>query len=129
MKRIIQWISIGVLVFSVLSYIFGRWFLPGLITDDVGDWFLWSGAISLFGLLWLKMGYLSADVKKNINQLACAIILLLFVFGMWGIFTGGGQRAYPEMSALIPFYSLVAAIALLVLLGIFNFIGRKRRPE
>lgn len=129
MKRITQQIGAGVLVLSAFSYIFGRTILRDWITDDVGDWFLWSGAISLFALLWLKTGYVPADLKKAINQLSCLASLLLIVFGIWGLFTRAGQQAYPEMSALIPFYSIVAAIVLLVLLGIFNFIGRREKKQ
>ena len=129
MKRIIQWIGIGVLILSLFSYFFGRTILPGVVTDDVGDWFLWSGATSLFVLLRLKTSYVPADLKKAINQLTCVVIVLLCIFGVWGLFSGAGQQAYPEMSALIPFYSIVTAIALLVLLGVFNFIGRRKKQR
>lgn len=46
------------------------------------------------------------------------IALISFVFGIWGLYTKSGNKAFDEMDGLIPFYAVVFAMILFVLSGI-----------
>jgi hypothetical protein len=126
MKKVIPQISFGVLLLSTLIYGVGRWALQNPITDDTADWFLWSGGISTLVLLVSKIGGVAISIRKCINAgIACAIIFFS-AFGVWGLFSAAGQKQFPEMAGLFPFYALLLAGVLLLLLVIVNLVWRRR---
>ena len=125
MRKIIPQISLGVLLLSVLIYVAGRWAIRNPISDDVGDWFLWSGGISALALLFSTVKGLPLSFRNGVNIGAIATIIFLAMFGAWGLFSSGGQKQFPEMAGLVPYYALILAGILVLLLGITNWIWSK----
>ena len=127
MKKTISQISLGVLLLSILIYVAGRWLVQDPMTDDTGDWFFWSGGLSLSILLLSTIGSISPNIQRGFNAGAISAILLLAPFGSWGLFTAQGQKQFPEMSGMLPYFALVFAGALLILLVVFNLLWRRTR--
>ena len=113
MDKILLSLSTGVFLASALIYIFCRWIFSGLISNETGDWFLWSGSISLFIIAWSK---------SKLRDLG-PMVLCIGSYDIWGLFTKYGQRQYSEMPGLIPFYFLITSIFLLII----NFKRRKSK--
>ena len=54
---------------------------------------------------------------------------LLLVYCYWGLFTIPGQRAYPEMAGLIPFYGGILGAVLIGIAAVAAVVMRwRRRP-
>ncbi len=126
MKKIISQISFGTLLLSVLIYVTGRWLVQNPMTDDTGDWFLWSGGISTLILVFTAIGGAPLSFKRGFNIGAISAILFLAPFGIWGLFTTHGQKQFPEMSGMLPFFALALAGILILLLVIFNLLWRRK---
>lgn len=126
MRKIIPHISFSVLLLSALLYIAGRWAIRNPISDDVGDWFLWSGGISALALLFSTVKGLPLSFRNGVNIGALSTIIFLTAFGLWGLFSAGGQQQFPEMAGLFSFYALILAGILLLLVVIANLIWRRR---
>ena len=125
MKKMIPQISFSVLLLSVLIYGVGRWAVHNPLSDDTGDWFLWTGGVSALALLFSKVRGVPFNIRKCLNAgTACAIIFLAG-FGAWGLFSSAGQKQFPEMAGLFPFYALLLAGILLLLLVIVNLVWRR----
>lgn len=129
MRKIIPQISFSVLLLSALLYVAGRWAIQNPISDDVGDWFLWSGGISALALLFSTIRGLPLSFRNGINMGAFSTIIFLTAFGLWGLFSAEGQKQFPEMAGLFPFYALLLAGVLLLLVVIVNPIWRRRTHE
>lgn len=122
MKKIIPQISLGVLLLSALIYMVGRWLVRDPITDDTGDWFLWSGGISAMVLLFATTGRVPLNIRKSINAGAVCGIIFLLALGGWGLLTSAGKNQFPEMAGAIPIYALLLAGLIFLLLVILNVV-------
>jgi hypothetical protein len=129
MKNVIPQISFSVLLLSVLIYVVGRWLVRNPISDDAGDWFLWSGGISALFLLFSKTGGVPLNIRKCINAGTASIIVFLGAFGGWGLFSTEGQKQFPEMAGLFPYYALILAGILFLLLVIVNLVWRRKQKQ
>ncbi len=134
MKSTLLQTSFIVFIFSAMIYATGRWIVRNLISDDTGDWFLWSGGVSAMVFIFSKIGEVSAklDVRRGINTAGALVLLFLSAFGGWGLLTESGKMAYEEMAGLIPFYALLLAGGIFILLVIFNLMwgmGSKKRSN
>jgi hypothetical protein len=125
MKKSIPQISLCVLFLSALIYVAGRWVLQNPMSDDTGDWFLWSGGIAAVVLLFAKIGGVPLDITKRINAGAASIIIFLAAFGAWGLLSAEGRNQFPEMAGLFPFYALLLAGILFLSLVIINLVWRR----
>ncbi len=77
---------------STLAYITGRSLFPKLITDDVGDYFLWISGLCFICLLFIYLsGYelLKRSLKLHwaFNIVNGLIIAGFGSFGIWGLYT------------------------------------------
>jgi hypothetical protein len=126
MKKMIAPISLVTLLLSVLIYVSGRWMLQDPMTDDTGDWFLWSGGIATLILLLSAIGGVSLHIQRGFNAGAISAILLLVPFEAWGLFTAQGQKQFTEMSGMLPYFALAFAGVLLLLLVVFNLLWRRK---
>ena len=59
-----------------------------------------------------------------------AIVLALaslagLVFGWWGLETVAGRRQFDEMAGMIPFFTGIASLVLLVVAGILYYIANR----
>ena len=126
MKKVIPQISFSVLLLSALIYGIGRWAVHNPISDDTADWFLWSGGISALVLLFSKVGGVPFNIRTCINAGTTCAIIFLAGFGAWGLFSSAGQKQFPEMAGLFPFYAVLLAGMLLLLLVIVNLVWRRR---
>ncbi len=104
MKKTISQISFGLLLLSVLIYVAGRWMVQDPMTDDTSDWLLWSGGISALVLLFSTIGGAPLNFRRSFNTAAVAAIVFLVPFGAWGLFTTQGQKQFPEMAGMAPFF-------------------------
>jgi hypothetical protein len=129
MKKTITAISLGVLLLSMLIYVTGRWLAHTPMSDDTGDWFLWSGGLSMLIVLFTTISGVSLNIQRGLNAAAIAAILFLVPFGAWGLFTVQGQNQFPEMSGILPFFALVFAGVLLLLLAVFNGLWRRKKAD
>ena len=125
MTRIVAQISFCVLVLSALTYGAGRWLVRNPMSDDTGDGLLWSGGISALVLLFSITQGVSLNIRRSINTGAACIIVFLAAFGAWGLFSSAGQKQFPEMAGLFPYYALLLAGILVLLLAAINLIWRK----
>ncbi|HTE13644.1 MAG TPA: hypothetical protein VK642_01075 [Burkholderiales bacterium] len=125
MRKIIPQISFIVLLLSVLIYVAGRWAIRNPISDDAGDWLLWSGSISALALLFSIVRGLPLSFRRGVNIGAICTIIFLAAVGTWGLFSTEGQKQFPEMAGLVPYYALMLAGILVLLLGITNLIWSK----
>jgi hypothetical protein len=98
-----------------------------LLSDDTGDWFLWSGGISLLVAAASKVNGVPVRIYSIINILVGMMILFSGVIGLWGLFAISGQQEFNGMAAIIPFYSLLASLIRLILLAILNLIWSVKR--
>ncbi len=126
MQKIVPQISFSVLVLSVLIYAIGRWAVQNPLSDDTADWFLWSGGISALVLLFSKTRGVPLNIRKCINAGTASAIIFLAAFGAWGLFSSKGKNQFPEMAGLFPYYALLLAGILLVLLAIINLLWRRK---
>ena len=124
MKKIVPQISFSVFLLSALIYGVGRWVVRNPISDDAGDWFLWSGGIAAAVLLFTLLSGAPFNVRKSINAGTASLVVFLTAFGTWGVFSGAGQNQFPEMAGLFPFYALLLAGLFLVLLVIMNLLWK-----
>lgn len=127
MNKIILRSSLGVLLLSTLIYVVGRWVVPDAMSDDVADWFLWSGGIAALPLLYAAAKGIPPRFWYGINIASAITITSLVILGAWGLLTEAGQRQFPEMAGMVPFFALALAAALLVLTGIANLIWLKTK--
>jgi hypothetical protein len=95
----------------------------------VADWFLWSGGISVVVLLFVGVTRIPITKRRGLNLVALALSFLLSVFGYWGLFTVEGNKQYEEMAALVPFFALLSAGAVLLVLLIVNLVWIKRKRQ
>jgi hypothetical protein len=128
--RALNIISFGILLFSVTIYVGGRVIIEHGMSDDTADWFLWSGGISLVILFCLQVRRVKREavpgIMPGINIGLGVLILFFGTFGLWGIFTAGGRSEFPEMSGLIPFYTLLFSVALLIILIAVNLVLKRK---
>jgi hypothetical protein len=128
MNKTLHKILLGILLASSITYAIGRFFFPNIITDDVGDWFLMTGAISaLLYVLSLSVVRIPSPTRKTINVVSLASVTILTFFGLWGMFTDSGQDEYPELAALIPFYALLFSGGIFGMVLLFNIVWSLRR--
>jgi hypothetical protein len=125
MKRLIPHISLWVLLLSASIYVAGRWVIRNLMSDDTGDWFLWSGGISAVVLLYSKMGRVPVNIRACVNAGAASVSIVLAAFGAWGLFSAEGSKQFPEMAGLLPFYALLLAGTLFICVVIINVVWRR----
>ena len=52
-----------------------------------------------------------------------------FAFGVWGLYTDAGRRAFDEMDGLYPFFSLVGAGVLLIVAIILAVVAYLRASK
>jgi hypothetical protein len=123
--KILNLICLVILSLSLSVYLIGRVAIHYL-SDDDGDWFLWSGGISLTMLLWLRLRGVKQGTLRGINIAAGAMILFFGCFGTWGILTEAGRREFPEMTGLIPYYAMLFSAAVLILMIIANLIVKRK---
>jgi hypothetical protein len=126
-KKIIPQISFSVLLLSVLIYGVGRWVVQDPMSDDTGDWFLWSGGIAALVLLCFMTKGVPVNIRRSINIGTATTIIFLVAFGAWGLLSIEGQEQFPEMAGLFPFYVLILSGILLLSLVIANLIWRRSR--
>ena len=107
MKKIIPQISFSLLLLSALLFGVGRW--VGRISDDTGDWFLWLGGIAALVVAFFMMKGVPVNSRQGIYTRTATIITFLVAFGTWGLLSTAGQKQFPEMAGLFPFYALVLA--------------------
>ncbi|MEQ1775038.1 MAG: hypothetical protein ABL891_14775 [Burkholderiales bacterium] len=124
MKKIIPQLSLSVLLLSTLIYVVGRWLVQDRMSDDTGDWFLWSGGIATLILLYFITKGMPVNIRQSINIATTTTILFLVAFGAWGLLSTAGQKQFPEMAGLLPFYALILAGILLLSLIIAHLIWR-----
>lgn len=127
MKRIIPQISFGVLLLSTLIYGVGRWVVNDPISDDTGDWFLWSGGLAAAALLFTLTKDVPQGLRRGINITSAIGIVFLVILGAWGLLTPAGQLQFPEMAGMIPYLALAVAAALAVVAAIANLIWRQNK--
>ena len=127
MKKIIRSFSLCVFAISVAVYVISRMIFPYLISDDASDWFLWSGGVSIFILLSSRIPGIQSEIRLLINIVLGLAIFFCIAFALWGLFTTEGRQQYDGMSALIPFYVLLIAGALVIILIVANIIWRRVR--
>lgn len=125
MKKLLPQISFSVLLISVLIYTVGRWIVRDPITDETGDWFLWSGGISVILLLFVKIRGVPINGRKSINIAAACALLFLLALGGWGLLTSTGKDQFAEMAGAIPIYALLLAGLIFLLLVILNVVWRR----
>jgi hypothetical protein len=123
--KILNLICLVIFSLSIGIYLIGR-VVVHYFSDDDGDWFLWSGGISLAVLLWFRLRGVKHGTMRGINVTAGAMIFFFGCFGMWGIFTESGRREFPEMSALIPYYAVLFSAAVLIVVVIANLIVKRK---
>jgi hypothetical protein len=123
--KILNLICLVIFSLSICIYLIGR-VTVHYLSDDNGDWFLWSGGISLAVLLWLRLRGVEYGTMRGINITAGAMILFFSCFGAWGIFTEAGRREFPEMSGLIPYYAILFSAAFLIVMIIANLIVKRK---
>jgi hypothetical protein len=120
-------------IILLLSYIAGRFLFPQLITDDVGDYFLWISSLCFICLIFIYLsGY---KIVKRLLKLSpvfniiCGISIAgLLVFGVWGMYTKQGHKHFDEMDAIFPFSALVIGfivVAVILFLNVFQFSKNK----
>jgi hypothetical protein len=126
-NKIILRSSLGVLLLSTLIYVVGRWIVPDAMSDDVADWLLWPAGIAALALLYAACTGIPPRFSRGINIASAITIALLVMFGAWGLMTDAGQRQFPEMAGMVPYFALALAAVLLVLTGIANLIWRRTR--
>jgi hypothetical protein len=126
MKNIVSQISFGLLLLSVLIYIVGRWVIQNPMSDDMSDWVLWSGGVATLVLLFFIPRGPSLNIRRGFNTAAATIIIFLAAFGAWGLLSASGQKQFPEMAGLLPFYALILAGILVLLAVIANLLWRRR---
>ncbi len=125
MKKLTPQFSFSVLLISALIYIAGRWIIRDPISDDIGDWFLWSGGISAMVLLLTKIGAVPIGIRKGVNASAGCVILFLLALGGWGLLTSAGKNQFQEMAGAIPIYALLLAGLIFLLLVVLNVVWRR----
>ena len=126
MNKIIPQICLSVLLLSALIYAIGRWVVRSPMSDDTADWFLWSGGISAAVLLFLITKGAPLSIRNGINAGSASVIIFLAAFGAWGLLSRAGRNQFPEMAGLFPYYALLLAGLLLVVLVIINLVWRGR---
>lgn len=127
MKKIIPQLSLSVLLLSALIYVAGRWLVQDGMSDDTGDWFLGSGGIAALVLLFIMTKGVPVNIRRGINIGTATTIIFLAAFGAWGLLSTAGQKQFPEMAGLFPFYALILAGILLLSMVVANLIWR--RPQ
>jgi hypothetical protein len=126
MRKIIISISLVVFAISMIVYVTGCIIFSYLISDDTGDWFLWTGGIALFILL-LRARGIQPEIRLVINILCGCVIFFCTAFGLWGLVTTEGREQFEGMGALVPFYALLTAGGIILMLIVANIIWRGRR--
>jgi hypothetical protein len=126
-NKIIPRISLGVLLLSAVIYVAGRWIIADALSDDEADWLLWPGGIAALVLLYVATSNIPPRFWRGINIASATTIAALVMFGAWGLLTDAGQRQFPEMAGMLPFFALALAAALLVWMGIANVIWRRNQ--
>jgi hypothetical protein len=129
MKKMVPQISLCLLLLSLLIYAAGRWAVKNPMPDDTGDWFLWSGGIAALVLLFSTIKGAPLNFKSGFNKGVAVVAVFLAAFGTWGMFTDHGQKQFPEMAGMAPFFALILAGALAFLLVIFNLIWRAKARD
>ncbi len=112
-----------ILIVSIIGYILGRSLWGEVITDDIGDYFLWVSGICALLLVLLSMSRiikLAWKIRMKLNLFFGLLTIVFGVFGYWGVFTEAGNRQYDEMAGIIPGFALLMACFLLFCLLVIN---------
>ena len=65
-------------------------------------------------------------MMRVIALLLMCISMALAAFGLWGMFTEAGNRAFDEMAGMIPVFALEASLPVLVIALCLWYCGRSR---
>lgn len=109
---------------AFIAYIVVRIWFRQQINDDIADYILWVGSVSLsiFLILVIKDAEFSNVAKSRINTIGLLVALITGAFGVWGYFSSAGSKLFDEMDAMYPFFSLMGSVGIFVMLLFLNVV-------